>query len=100
MRRKVVGSFAAVAVGIVVALSAASPALAADSASGYRSCPGGTGLVGLRSESVGTDYHRIGTATWNWPGSGYHQSYSSSGAANWAADTSGGWTLQPTSFCY
>lgn len=101
-RKKTVSLIAAVTVGVSMALVSTSPALAQDSRSGYRSCPGGGAqLVGLRSESVGTDFHRIGTATSNyWSTSGYHQTWSGYSAASWAAETSGAWTSQPSSFCY
>ena len=75
-RKKSVSLIAAVTVGLGVALMSTSPALAQDSRTGYRSCPGGATLVALRSESVGTDYHRIGTTANYWSSSGYHQTYS------------------------
>jgi hypothetical protein len=99
-RKKSVSLIAAVTVGLGVALMSTSPALAQDSRTGYRSCPGGATLVALRSESVGTDYHRIGTTANYWSSSGYHQTYSGYSASSWAAETSGAWTSQPSSFCY
>ena len=85
-RKKSVSLIAAVTVGLGVALMSTSPALAQDSRTGYRSCPGGATLVALRSESVGTDYHRIGTTANYWSSSGYHQTYSGLRPAGWCTD--------------